>query len=109
MAKRIHYLLLALHVLTGLVIVVQVYAETYFGLIGKGVRENKETWRTVIDLTFGPMFGLWGLIVCLAMYAAMRNVYSGRERVRYLGYAVFGPPSCFLLACAVFASISEHL
>ena len=98
MADKIRNLLIALHVMCGLVIVTGCYAGLRLELSAKGMDGGDPKWEAMTDVIANLMAGSWGLLVLTAIIVAAKRVFPVSEGLKRLVYALLAPLLYFWVA-----------
>lgn len=98
MANKIRNVLIALHVMCGLVIVTVCYTGLRLELSTEQMEEGDPNWQAMTDVTAYLAVGSWSLLVLTAIIVAVKRLLSMSEGLKRLVYALLAPPLYFWVA-----------
>lgn len=98
MADKIRNVLIALHVMCGLVIVTVCYTGLRIELSAEQMEEGDPNWQAMTDVMANLAVGSWSLLVLTAIIVAAKRLLPMSEGLKRLVYALLAPLLYFLVA-----------
>ncbi len=103
MEDKIRNVLIALHVMCGLVIVILCYTLFRLELSAEQMEDGDRHWQAMSNVIANLALGSWSLLVLTAIIVAAKRLLPMSEGLKRLVYALLTPPFYFWVARIIVA------